>query len=133
MPTPPKKKSASSQKAASSKTTKAPSTRAPKFPLSAKRTKDFIAEEKRTHHHSPHAAKLARKVKDAREEVRDPMNADPTEVLKLFKPTERELEARGLPRDFLGGDDGEDDKSPQTRRKRKCSNNTVLFMADFID
>ena len=132
MPTPPKKKPAASKKAASSKTKKAPLARAPKFPLSAKRTKDFIAEEKRNHYHSPHAAKLARKVKEAREEAGDPMNADPTEVLKLFKPTENELEARGLPRDFLGGDAGEDDESLQTRRKRRCSNNTVLFMADFI-
>ena len=133
MPTPPKKKPASSQKSASSKTNKAPSLRAPKFPLSAKRTKEFIAEERRSHYgHSQHAAKLARKVKDAREEARDPMNADPTEVLKLFKPTERELEARGLPRNFLGGDGGEDDEALLSKRKRRCSNNTVLFMADFI-
>ena len=71
--------------------------------------------------------KSAGDIKRAREEAADPMSADPTELLAVFEPDEQDLKKRGLPKDFL------------TRRMPrgvpggpKCSNNTVLYMADFV-
>lgn len=66
---------------------------------------------------SAHADKLSAIIKTARQNAADPVQADATELLKEFRPSDDELQAMGLPKDLPD---------------RPCTNNTPLnYMADF--
>jgi hypothetical protein len=86
----------------------------PPQPLSFKDTTKKIREEA-DQGKGTHAKMIAALVKKARAN-KPPLDADGTELLTVFKPSGPELKKRGLPSKFF------DDK---------CTNNTVLFMADF--
>ena len=86
-------------------------------PLSFRQTVRQIGRQLESWNESRLAIDLSDKIKKARDAVSNAEDADPTELLESFHPTEDELDQMGLPKDFLDKD--------------RCTNHTAFYMADF--